>query len=1387
MADSEIITPIPSGKDYRALPPNADSVTLSAEMQANLDGSLADFAKAQAQENKEIEDELIKKPEDPFDFDLRVEEIRKNLQLEEDSTSPSPPIVNTLERDNPLLLLSQQSIKNAQLEDFHKSRTPVIDVAKRGTIGGVKGAGELLPDIAAFSVTGVPRGISSLGKIVSNAVKRAYNVGLEELEEVLGNTTSLDFMKGDLANPADFSDVDSIPKFFGAPGLDEMGKAVKTYVKTEMKEIVDSTINYIGDVPERHRNDITEFFYKSAYLSMPIVPFVSGINLILKTPKFFKATKLTNPNLSSTALVGKTATDMAKQSVVRGAGTINSALGAGAAWQLFENMWKDTDLKDIAPLMAIPGAIIGGSTMLRAPFSLSVGTALYGIGRVLGHSATGENPSRLMLQSMAFSQGLPVKDVMLMTTDQLVDRVALASNKHLQYMDDISKGIQSLPKAYKEPLVQAFAKMQYFTNKYQGPQGERLTFFLHQITGLGVQSAILKADTNSIAMSLFTFKGSKSGKLTAVEQQNEIIQNNIRIVQHEFEKLLGQGHLGKPAADEYTQLLQNMRNTLDDIADDGTELRNKLIDMTDSGSVFTNVSKIERIQEIAGTLFKYDKYFKEGDLNAFQIEARAEKFGEKVVGLIGRAFTSAKTVVDEGYTALKKLDDLVNVEGLVEFSSNVKFEGIISPLKSSTSGGRFLKTQADLINTARNNTLGNFNLAQLEKIYDTISDNVDLKNIVYTTSKGNTLNTKVLDKNLKDMTGDEKKYELQKILSNITTDNANAFEQLNKFIPPKFLMTDLLAYRTNLYTRLNRLRDTPEGHSIREVISEVDNALDTHFANDLLSKEARKAYETANNLYKERLLPFKSFTGTKMHDGVYQQGSKLFEDSIQNQDMFAMFTQFENNKVMQNTFSKMFHSEADKAEAAELFQVTIGRILNNDIPKYSTSFVNKLTDEKIAAMQTAGMINRDQFKGLKDVMKRRDEVKDALNSTQVFKDKDIFEKKTMPALLKMIEMSTGGKSELYKAITSLNTPDKLIDAMLDDAKSLGKGFDLSGLTPTVKSAKEYLGKTSPELVDDFSEIFSVSNKSQYSSVTDHILEAITQSKTLTSLEKIDNLEAIERLMIYRIYKNSFFITPARDLKPKTFKERRGDTEGLPLSQRIKPFFVAASDSGLLSEINIVEMGKALEKAQGPLLKIGKSLDLTKINAGMSATATSMTRMNMLKELLEVNRLTLSDLAKIPLSDIGGAMSMSSLLSRAFAVARGVVSLKFVAGDAFLRIQHQKKMQYMSDVLTRPETVKIMHDVLVKGKTISGEQIKYWKRLLVPIIGNDVVNRLDDKDLGTLLNTWFDADNKMGVSPTDVMLKPPIIIHWPKIRYTQEQLGQNIKGFRRKKEEFIKNK
>ena len=40
MADSEVITPIPPGKDYRALPPNADSVTLSAEMQANLDGSL---------------------------------------------------------------------------------------------------------------------------------------------------------------------------------------------------------------------------------------------------------------------------------------------------------------------------------------------------------------------------------------------------------------------------------------------------------------------------------------------------------------------------------------------------------------------------------------------------------------------------------------------------------------------------------------------------------------------------------------------------------------------------------------------------------------------------------------------------------------------------------------------------------------------------------------------------------------------------------------------------------------------------------------------------------------------------------------------------------------------------------------------------------------------------------------------------------------------------------------------------------------------------------------------------------------------------------------------------------------------------------------------------
>ena len=163
---------------------------------------------------------------------------------------------------------------------------------------------------------------------------------------------------------------------------------------------------------------------------------------------------------------------------------------------------------------------------------------------------------------------------------------------------------------------------------------------------------------------------------------------------------------------------------------------------------------------------------------------------------------------------------------------------------------------------------------------------------------------------------------------------------------------------------------------------------------------------------------------------------------------------------------------------------------------------------------------------------------------------------------------------------------------------------------------------------------------------------------------------------------------------------------------------------------------------------------------MSKSATGMTKISNLKELLEINRLTLGELAKIPISDIGSKLAMASLLSRVYSVARGVVSLKFVAGDAFLRVQHQKKMQYMTEVLSDPKTVEIMHDVLVKGKTVTGDQVKYWKALLIPIIGETVSQNLEDKDLAQVLNLAFDSGvdeaTWHGVKPTANM-KIPVTI------------------------------
>ena len=60
-------------------------------------------------------------------------------------------------------------------------------------------------------------------------------------------------------------------------------------------------------------------------------------------------------------------------------------------------------------------------------------------------------------------------------------------------------------------------------------------------------------------------------------------------------------------------------------------------------------------------------------------------------------------------------------------------------------------------------------------------------------------------------------------------------------------------------------------------------------------------------------------------------------------------------------------------------------------------------------------------------------------------------------------------------------------------------------------------------------------------------------------------------------------------------------------------------------------------------------------------------------------------------------------------------------------------------MTNPESVKIMHDVLVKGKPVSKEHIKYWRYVLGFMFSKEAMNKVQDEDVRKSLEVYLDVN------------------------------------------------
>ena len=119
-------------------------------------------------------------------------------------------------------------------------------------------------------------------------------------------------------------------------------------------------------------------------------------------------------------------------------------------------------------------------------------------------------------------------------------------------------------------------------------------------------------------------------------------------------------------------------------------------------------------------------------------------------------------------------------------------------------------------------------------------------------------------------------------------------------------------------------------------------------------------------------------------------------------------------------------------------------------------------------------------------------------------------------------------------------------------------------------------------------------------------------------------------------------------------------------------------------------------------------------------------------IYKASRIAVAKSAKIRLTNLPGSMGIASFISRAYAVMRGVVSLRFVASEAFVRAAHTKKIEMLTEALQSPEAVNTMEKVIVRGELPTAAKAIAFFNIIARSVGGYVTEKLTARDAQQLL-------------------------------------------------------
>ena len=1139
------------------------------------------------------------------------------------------------------------------------------------------------------------------------------------------------------------SDIDSATKW--------MDKHLKTYGNM--------LLDLMPPVPIEERNDIHHVVHKSAILSSPMAPFLRALHFASTTPKALKT--LSDAGNTMGTAVKKRSKEYVSDSINYTLGTAKAAIGGAVAWQAAETVLEGSKYQELSPFFAIFGAMYGGDRMAKIPVRYILGTSLYALTKSHKKFGIGINPDfgtregvgssghRLGLAALAIMSDVPYSDIAKRYNDPqaLRDLINISSVKHLNYMDKLAKGYENLPEPYREIVGKALSRFDTIVNN-MGEKGIHLIGTLGQVVGLAAVDGLARAQIHEHKAGLF--KGIDEIIVKSnIEDQQQIVQKQIDATSEALIKEMNKNDLF--VKDQtLASIRKNAEGILDTARKNAKEYKDVVDDMSTRSKTFFNTRDMTFLRNLADKPIKeggfgWDEAFgstqKTSLLSQNEIYRKQTEHLDEVENHLTSNFNYAKKIIGDSYDLIKQNSIPVDATLLTRSVTDIREDFIVPALQSLSKEGRTINSKTSFVSFLRQNTLNAMTTKELEGV---LSDLMSARQQGFgyqgPNSKGilqviNWDNIKKQENAMKEqgVPDSERANFLRKIIARATGTDEKSAAYMDTLVAPTVEISDLIKFRSELLGAYRKTRGNAEGEAIHNLETNLTNYIDETFKNldeagmkvtksDGTQISYEEAYKNAREQYIKYGLPWKSMIGTSSKETMFRS---INEETLGLEHTMALFLQTTSPKQGAELFKTMFQDPKSIEQSSKLIQLTIGRILAGDLPNLKDKFINNLTHTGLAEYRKAKMITRFQEESLIRLVDKRTQVHEALNSESIKANHDRVINEIVPDFKREIDTVLGKESELAKKVQGVDTPSKFFRLLVEESQVKIPRMTKKEVQPFVDDFKKgaYRGK---EVLDEFGFPQSMPgfknnvDDLDMDSFSNQFVDTIVNNTKFTNKQKIDKLDDVEKMMMYMMYKDSFKLTTQKNPAKSAHYQfnMKGRTEPLSMEEVYSKY----KETGLMKDIDFTRYAELLEQTFPVFKKIAESKHVLGDNKVSE-------RFQNLTEIFEVMRMSLAQTANVTISDVGRGISMASGLSRVWAVARGVVSLRFIASEAFIRVQHQRKNQYITEILTNPETVKIIHDVAVRGKRPTVKQIRLWKKIAVQAFGEHAHDKMSDGEFG----------------------------------------------------------